>query len=74
MDFREHARRYVDDDTELDSFVERVRARLAWRIEHGYKTCSRCGLNKKPGEFGANARRRDGLHYTCLECERAQRR
>ena len=67
---RRNAAKYVDDPTEVDAFVESVKRRLAWRIERGYRTCSKCNENKKPGEFGVNPSRRDGLHHECRECRR----
>ena len=68
---RRHAAKYVDDPTEVDVFVEKVKERLSWRIEHGFKVCARCRKEKKPVEFRSNSSRRDGLHHTCRRCENA---
>ena len=67
---RDRAAKYVDDPSEVASFVERIKERLSWRIEHGFKVCSSCGESKKPGEFRSNAARRDGLHNACRSCEK----
>lgn len=63
------ARTDGDEEEALQLYNATLR-RLDWRRRRGFRTCSRCGLDKKPNAFSVDSRERDGLRRYCRECDR----
>ncbi|UJQ86857.1 endonuclease VII [Arthrobacter phage Reedo] len=68
------AARYDSGNGEGEALTREALTRLAYRRKSSGKDCSRCQEFKPLSAFGPDARRPDGLAYSCRVCENARKR
>lgn len=66
-------RRYDTGDGEAGQLLQQAQERLAWRLRHSGKRCSKCGADRPLSAFTRDRQRADGLSPWCRDCHSARR-